>query len=115
MLNLENIGPISTDTRPNQWDDLPAIDLPGKSESQPDFICIRKELRSTLGVTIKTLPERYQQVMRLYYANELTMKEIGGMLDINESRVSQIHKRALGMMATVMNHNGIASSRAFQN
>jgi RNA polymerase sigma factor for flagellar operon FliA len=41
------------------------------------------------------------------------MKEIGGILGINESRVSQIHKSALEKMATVLQSNGIHSSQAF--
>jgi RNA polymerase sigma factor FliA len=44
---------------------------------------------------MKTLPERYQKVFLLYYTNEMTMKEICGILGINESRVSPIHKSTL--------------------
>jgi RNA polymerase sigma factor for flagellar operon FliA len=43
----------------------------------------------------------------------MTMKEIGGILGINESRVSQIHKAALEKMQTVLQTNGISSSHAF--
>jgi RNA polymerase sigma factor for flagellar operon FliA len=113
-LDLENLGPISTDTSPKQCDDLPPLDLPSKRETQPDFICVRQELHSTLGDAIKTLPERYQRVVQLYYAEDLTMREIGGRLDINESRVSQIHKRALELMATVLTNIGIDSIHALQ-
>jgi RNA polymerase sigma factor for flagellar operon FliA len=49
----------------------------------------------------------------LYYTNEMTMKEIGGVLGINESRVSQIHKSALEKMQVVLHTNGIHSSHAF--
>jgi len=49
----------------------------------------------------------------LYYTAEMTMKEIGGILGINESRVSQIHKAALEKMQTVLQTNGISSSHAF--
>ena len=49
----------------------------------------------------------------LYYSNEMTMKEIGGVLGINESRVSQIHKSALEKMATALEEVGIHSSQAF--
>jgi RNA polymerase sigma factor for flagellar operon FliA len=66
-----------------------------------------------LGHAMKTLPERYQKVVLLYYTNEMTMKEIGGVLGINESRVSQIHKSALEKMAVVLQSNGITSSQAF--
>ena len=62
---------------------------------------------------MQTLPERYQKVVVLYYTNEMTMKEIGGVLGINESRVSQIHKSALEKMAVVLQANGITSSQAF--
>lgn len=113
MLDLRNVGLISASTRSNENEDLPAPDFPSKPETQPDSICAREQLRSVLGVAIKTLPERYQKVVSLYYTGELTMKEIGGILGINESRVSQIHKAALEKMQVVLEENGISSSQAF--
>jgi RNA polymerase sigma factor FliA len=77
------------------------------------LICAREQLRGVLGDAMKTLPERYQKVVVLYYTNEMTMKEIGGVLGINESRVSQIHKSALEKMMVVLQANGIQSSQAF--
>ena len=59
------------------------------------------------------LPERYQKVVVLYYTNEMTMKEIGATLGVNESRVSQIHKTALQKMATALQSAGIYSAAAF--
>ncbi|MCU1336000.1 MAG: polymerase, sigma 28 subunit, FliA/WhiG family [Bryobacterales bacterium] len=115
MMDLRNVGLISASTRGNEGDDLPAPDFPSKLETRPDYICVQKELRSTLGVAIKTLPERYQKVVVLYYTKELTMNEIGGILGINESRVSQIHKAALEKMAIVLKNTGINSVQAFQN
>jgi len=113
-LDLEIMGPVSADTRGNQHDDFPTPDSAGKPDTQPDFIYVRNEMRHILGKAIKTLPERYQKVVMLYYIRELTMKEIGGMLGINESRVSQVHKLALEKMAMVLHDNGIDSSYAFQ-
>jgi RNA polymerase sigma factor for flagellar operon FliA len=113
MLDLRNIGPVSASTRANENDDLPAPDLPGKPDTQPDSICALKQLRGVLGDATKTLPERYQKVVQLYYSKELTMKEIGGTLGINESRVSQIHKTALQKMAIALHINGIDSIHAF--
>ena len=49
----------------------------------------------------------------LYYTNEMTMKEIGGVLGINESRVSQIHKSALEKMNTALQTAGIFGASAF--
>jgi RNA polymerase sigma factor for flagellar operon FliA len=113
MLDLRNVGLISASTRTNDSEDLPAPDFPGKPETQPDSICAREQLRSVLGVAMQTLPERYQKVVSLYYTREMTMKEIGTILGINESRVSQIHKAALEKMAVVLESNGISSSQAF--
>jgi RNA polymerase sigma factor for flagellar operon FliA len=115
IVDLEHMGLLSADNRANESDDLPPPDLPSKLETQPDFICVRKELRGILGKAIKTLPKRYQKVVLQYYTKELTMKEIGGMLGITESRVSVVHKLALGKMAIVLNHNGIGSIHAFQD
>jgi RNA polymerase sigma factor for flagellar operon FliA len=113
MLDLRNVGLVSASTRTNESEDLPAPDFPCKPESHPDSICAREQLRGVLGVAMKTLPERYQKVVSLYYSGEMTMKEIGGILGINESRVSQIHKAALEKMQVVLQNNGISSPQAF--
>jgi RNA polymerase sigma factor for flagellar operon FliA len=113
MLDLRNVGLISASTRANENEDLPAPDFPSKPETYPDSICAREQLRSVLGDAMKTLPVRYQKVVSLYYTNEMTMKEIGTILGINESRVSQIHKAALEKMQVVLQSNGISNAHAF--
>ncbi|HBY60488.1 MAG TPA: FliA/WhiG family RNA polymerase sigma factor, partial [Solibacterales bacterium] len=112
-LDLRNVGLVSASTRGGDQEDLPAPDFPSKPESQPDSMCAREQLRSVLQSAMSTLPARYQKVVMLYYTSEMTMKEIGGILGINESRVSQIHKSALEKMAAVLQTNGIHNSRAF--
>jgi RNA polymerase sigma factor for flagellar operon FliA len=113
MLDLRSAGLVSASTRSNDNDDLPPPDFPSKPETQPDRMCEREQLRSVLSTAMRTLPERYQKVVVLYYTNEMTMKEIGGLMGINESRVSQIHKAALEKMANVLQLAGIHSSQAF--
>lgn len=49
---------------------------------------------ASLAEAIKTLPEREQLVLALYYDEELNLKEIGQVLEVSESRVSQIHSQA---------------------
>ena len=66
----------------------------GDSEDAATLVQM-KELKSTLADAIEKLPEKEALVISLYYMDELTMKEIGQVLDISESRVSQIHSRAL--------------------
>lgn len=113
MIDLRNVGLISASTRAGDSDDLPAPEFPGKPDTQPDRMCAQRQLRTMLSDAMHTLPERYQKVVVLYYTNEMTMKEIGSVLGINESRVSQIHKSALEKMAVALAANGISSSHAF--
>lgn len=113
MLDLRNVGLVSASSRGSESEDLPAPDFPSNPDSHPDTLCAKEELRSVLRTALDTLPERYQRVVLLYYANELTMKEIGNMLGINESRVSQIHKAALEKMAAALGQAGISSAAAF--
>jgi RNA polymerase sigma factor for flagellar operon FliA len=113
MLDLRNVGLISASSRAQEGDDLPPPDFPSRPDTQPDVICVRQQMRNALVEAMKVLPERYQKVVLLYYSNEMTMKEIGGVLGINESRVSQIHKSALEKMAVVLEQSGIHSSAAF--
>ena len=101
-------GPRHADSDRDQAEDFAAT-----PDFQPDRMCERKQLRHTLERAIHTLPDRYQKVVFLYYANELTMKEIGDVLGVNESRVSQIHKTALRKMAVALESEGISSSSAF--
>ena len=52
------------------------------------------ELTSMLAQAIEELPEKERLVLSLYYYEEFTMKEIGALLGVNESRVSQLHTKA---------------------
>lgn len=53
------------------------------------------EIRELVANAIKSLPEKERMVISLYYYDELTMKEIGQVLKFTESRVSQIHTKAI--------------------
>jgi RNA polymerase sigma factor for flagellar operon FliA len=87
-------------------------EFPAAPELRPDRMCERRELQNTLARAMQSLPERYQKVVVLYYTNDMTMKEIGDELGVNESRVSQIHKVALKKMAVALESEGIRSARA---
>lgn len=114
MVEMRTAGLISASSgAPNAEDGGLAPEFPARPDSQPDHICARRQLRSVLTGAMQSLPERYQRVVFLYYSNEMTMKEIGGLLGVNESRVSQIHKVALEKMATVLHLAGIHSPAAF--
>src|SRR5262249_19053888 len=53
------------------------------------------ELREILGDAISRLPEREKLVITLYYYEELTLREIGEVLGVTESRISQLHTKAI--------------------
>jgi RNA polymerase sigma factor for flagellar operon FliA len=65
------------------------------SESSPFAECARAELRARLASAIDKLRYKERLVISFYYVEELTMKEIGSILGVNESRVSQLHTRAI--------------------
>ncbi len=111
QLELRAVGLVSSSARTDQERDRPH-EFAAKPDLQPDRICEQNQLRSTLARALGTLPERYQKVVFLYYTNELSMKEIGEMLGVNESRVSQIHKTALKKMAIALQSEGINSAEA---
>lgn len=69
--------------------------IPDSLSKAPLLLYEKKELRQKLTTAIDNLPERERQVIALYYVEELTMKEIGQVLDITESRISQLHTQAM--------------------
>jgi RNA polymerase sigma factor for flagellar operon FliA len=113
MAEMQCSGPVSISARRPDQEDLPMPDYPAKPDTQPDQMCAHGQLHNILWKAMETLPERYQKVVVLYYTKEMTMREIGGVLGINESRVSQIHKSALERMATALQSAGVASACAF--
>jgi RNA polymerase sigma factor FliA len=69
--------------------------LPDDPQETPLLLCLRSEMKDLLTHAIAELPEKERQVLALYYFEELTMKEVGAVLGVGESRVSQIHSMAV--------------------
>jgi RNA polymerase sigma factor for flagellar operon FliA len=103
---MRTVGLVSTAVQTADDQDR-TQDFPNTPEGQPDRVCARRQMRKTLARAIGVLPERYQKVVFLYYTNEMTMKEIGEIFGVNESRVSQIHKTALKKVASALESEGI--------
>lgn len=61
----------------------------------PEDAAGRKEMAGAVANAIQALPERLQTVLALYYTEECTLREIGAILDVSESRVSQLHTEAV--------------------
>ena len=65
-------------------------------------------MRERLTQAIERLPERERKLVALYYLEELTMKEVGAVLGVTESRVSQIHTQAVLRLRAEMSHTILA-------
>lgn len=61
----------------------------------PETIVEKEEVRRVIIEAINELPEKEKQVLVLYYYEDLTLKEIGKVLEVTESRVSQLHTKAI--------------------
>jgi RNA polymerase sigma factor for flagellar operon FliA len=62
---------------------------------EPQAALAQTEMKEALGEAITQLPEREKLVVTLYYYEELTLREIGEVLGVTESRVSQLHTKAI--------------------
>ena len=96
VLSLEGLG-IAKETGEQQS----LLDcLAGKGDTDPQTQIRLNELKEIIAQAIDTLPEKERLMISLYYYEELTMKEIGAVLDVTESRVSQIHSKAVFRLCT---------------
>ena len=74
----------------------PVIDTSNKSHfAQPEDVVEEAELKETLVAALDLLTEKERKVIELYYYEEMTLKEISKILEVSESRVSQLHTKGL--------------------
>jgi RNA polymerase sigma factor for flagellar operon FliA len=85
-------------------EDAPALGtfLPADAGPAPDAEAERRELLARLAEAIRELPRRDRLVILLYYERDLTMKEVAQVLEVTESRVSQIHAGTLFRLSMKM-------------
>ena len=74
--------------------DTDNLDIEGDVDSVDDDVG-KKQLGAAVADAIELLPARLQQILALYYQEECTLKEIGAVLGVTESRVSQLHTEAM--------------------
>jgi hypothetical protein len=80
---------------------LPTALVPSEPEA-PDAAYERCEMQDKVRAAIGSLPPREQKVITLYYSGDVTMKQIGAEIGVNESRVSQLHARAIKRLRVVL-------------
>ncbi len=90
---IESTSPLATADSVHEAN-LPPVMVPSEPPS-PDKAFERVEIKNRVRAALATLPWRERKVIGLYYYGEVTMKRIGAEIGVNESRVSQLHARAI--------------------
>ena len=72
----------------------------GNESGMPEYMLLKSELKTILAEIIEALPEKERLIITLYYYEELMFKEIAEILQVSESRISQIHSKVLMKMRT---------------
>lgn len=89
---------ISLNEFMEQGNEVPADAADKKQFAQPEIVMEDNELRAILSEALELLTEKERKVIILYYYQELTLKEISKVLEVSESRISQLHTKALQKM-----------------
>ena len=79
------------------------LNIPANESTQPELILENSEIIKNLELAIDKLPERDKLIMSLYYVDEMNLKEIGEILNVSESRISQIMSSTVKNLKTTMN------------
>src|SRR6187399_410846 len=99
---IESTSPLANNDHLDEAS-VPDALIPSEPE-RPDVAYERAETTNRVRAAIATLPPREQKVIGLYYYKEATMKEIGQEIGVNESRVSQLHARAIRRLKEALEH-----------
>jgi RNA polymerase sigma factor for flagellar operon FliA len=90
VLSLDDYLPAEENSESRKIDVMSSAMAPS-----PEQVAERKERQEQIVQAILQLPDQQQKVLNLYYYEELTLKEIGVVLDVTESRICQIHSAAM--------------------
>ena len=101
---IESTSPLAKNDNLDE-SSLPTALIPSEPE-QPDVAYEREQTKSRVKAAIASLPPREQKVIGLYYYGEATMKQIGAEIGVNESRVSQLHARAIRRLREALGEMG---------
>ncbi len=110
MVDFQTCGVAALSQRAAESEDSLLREIPAPPCNRPDREVERSEMKQLLTRAMGVLPERYRQVVELYYRAEMSMKEIGSVMGVNESRVCQIHKGALAKMQAELGKQGLGCS-----
>ncbi len=103
---IEATSPLATGEHFDE-SSLPTALVPSEPDA-PDTAYEKVETRERVRAAIASLPWRERKVIGLYYYGEVTMKQIGAEIGVNESRVSQLHARAIRRLREALGEMGPA-------
>ena len=97
---MKIMGLVSLDEFMESGSDVPQQNYGGTTAQfiSPEENIEKQELYKMLGEAMQLLTEKEQKIIELYYYQEMTLKEIANILEVTESRISQLHTRAIGKM-----------------
>ena len=95
-------GIASIDEFVEQGIEVRAFDNQKYADNEPEKVYEKEELKNLLKESLDKLTEKERMVVVLYYYEELTLKEISSVLEVSESRVSQLHTKALQKMKQIL-------------
>jgi RNA polymerase sigma factor for flagellar operon FliA len=81
--------------------------IPASPDSSPQQSVLRRQRSEIIWEELQRLPPRYQAVIRLRYSREMTLREIGDELNVNESRACQLHQLALTRLKRALSNRGV--------
>ena len=103
-------GVVSLDEFMESGTEAPAQQNSQQRFETPEEVIEKEEMKKVLGQALELLTEKEKKVILLYYYEDLTLKEISNVLEVSESRISQLHTRALQKLKSKMgNYMGIFS------
>ncbi len=97
-------GVVSLNEFMESGTEIPAEQTHQRRFDSPEEVIEKEELKRVLGQALELLTEKEKKVILLYYYEDLTLKEISNILEVSESRISQLHTRALQKMKKRMGH-----------
>ena len=105
---IESTSPLAAGDRLDETS-LPAALVPSEPDA-PDAAYEKTEVQERIRTAMGSLPPRERRLIGLYYFGEVTMKQIGAELGVNESRVSQLHARAIQRLRQSFAASGVPAA-----
>jgi RNA polymerase sigma factor for flagellar operon FliA len=104
VLSLDDYLPSEGETETRK------LEVTGSAAPSPDANLEEQERQELLVKAILELPDQQQKVLNLYYYEGLTLKEIGAVLEVTESRICQVHSAAMKRLRTIVQEARNAST-----